>query len=730
MPLATDFAFSTTGVDAEDVRVLRFTGTEGISQCFTYDIELASFEIDVDFEDVVGEPGTLEIHTAHGQRYVHGIIARWEEVGHSRAFTYYAARLVPRVWTLTLKRQSRIFQKMSTPDILKQVLEKADIPSNMFRFSLSGKYDPRLYCVQYRETDYDFMCRLMEEEGIFFFFEHTEDGHVLVIGDSSDVHAELPEDPKLRFREADAGMQSEETITHFRYARTLSTGAVTLKEFDFKKPALALHATQSAKADKETKFEAYEFPGDFNVQTLGDRLAGIRLEEERTESYLGVAETDCRRLEAGYRFTMEDHPRDELNTDLVVVRARHVGEQPHAGGGDAGGGTKTKVWHSHFEVIPWKVPYRPARITPRPRIDGPQTAVVVGPSGEEIHCDEHGRVKVKFHWDRSDVKDDTASCWIRVSQGWGGAGWGMMFIPRVGQEVIVEFLEGDPDRPLITGRVYNGQNPPPYSLPADKTKSTIMSQTTPGGGGSNEIRFEDSAGHEEFFIHAQKDMNEVVKNHKTVQVKANLTESVGGSRTRTVGGTETISIGGDRTEAVKGNESLAVTGSEVVAIGGDETIAIKGSRTENVGGAAIEGIGGSEIIAVKGDQSLKVGGAMVEAIGAGRATVVKGKLEQKSGAVTIQTVGGAKILKAKGNMSEQAALISETAAGLYKIKAGGDMNVVAANVVVTGASSIKLKSGGSSIEIKSGEIKITSGGSITLSASGVMTVKGSSIKAN
>lgn len=729
MPTAADFTFSTTGIDEDEIRVMRFTATEGISQCFTYDLELASFEVTADFEDIVGEPGTLQIHTAHGQRFVHGIISRWEEVGHDRAITYYAARLVPRLWTLTLKRQSRIFQKMTTPQILQQVLEKADIASDMFRFSLSGKYEQRLYCVQYRETDYDFLSRLMEEEGIFFFFEHTEDGHVMVIGDSSDVHAELPEDPTLRFRESDAGMLSEETVTAFRYARTLCTGAVTLKEFDFKKPALALSATKAADADKEKKFESYEYPGDFHIQGLGDRLAGVRLEEERSEAYLGVGETDCRRLEAGYRFAMEDHPRDEVNTDLVILRARHVGEQPHAGGGGAGD-TKTKVWHSHFECTPWAVPYRPARLTPRPRIDGPQTAVVVGPSGEEIHCDEHGRVKVKFHWDRSDADDDTASCWIRVSQGWGGAGWGMMFIPRVGQEVIVEFLEGDPDRPLITGRVYNGLNPPPYALPGEKTKSTIMSQTTPGGGGSNEIRFEDSSGNEEFFIHAQKDMNEVVKNNKTVQVHSHLLEEVGGNRTRTVGGNETITVAKDRTEEVKANETLTVGGSETILIGGNETIVIKGARSESVGGAAIEAIGGSEITAVKGDQTLTVGGALVEAVGKARATVVKGDLEQKSGAVTMQMVGGAKVVKVKGNYSEQAALISETAAGVYKIKADGDMNVAAANVNVSAQSSIKLKCGGSSIEIKSGEIKITSGGSVTIKASGTLTLKGSSLKAN
>ncbi len=730
MPRSTDFTFRAGPLDEEDLRVLRFSGSESISQCFAYDLELASLTPVVDFEEVVGEPAHLEIHTPFGQRHVHGIVSRWEEMGRGRDATYFNARLVPRVWTLSLIRQSRIFQKVTTPEILKQVFESAGIPASGVRFSLAGKYEPRNYCVQYRETDLEFVSRLLEEEGMFFFFEHTEEDHVLVIGDSPDVHAELPEDSLLRFREADSGMLGEEQIRQFRYARSMRTGAVTLKEFDFKKPALALLAEHKESTDKEKTLESYDYPGEYHLQGLGDRLVKTRLEEERAEAYLGIGETDCRRFEAGFKFTIEEHPREDLNTDYVLVRVRHTGEQPHAGFGQGGSASDKPVYRAMFECIPFTTPYRPARVTPRPHIGGPQTAVVVGPSGEEIHCDEHGRVKVKFHWDRSDASDDTASCWIRVSQGWGGAGWGMMFVPRVGQEVVVEFLEGDPDRPLITGRVYNGENPPPYSLPADKTKSTIKSQSSPGGGGSNEIRFEDASGSEEIFIHAQKDMNEVVANNKTVQVNANLKEDVGGNRTRTVGANETITVGGNRTEVVKANESLTVGGSETVIIGGNQTVIISGSRSETVAGAAVELIGGNQIVAVKGDQSLQVAAALVEAIGAARATVVKGDLEIKSGAAMMQMVGGAKVVKAKGGISEQAAVIAESAAGAYKIKAGGAMNVAAAKVNVVAASSIKLKCGGSSIEIKSGEIKITSGGSVTVKASGTLTLKGSNLKAN
>ena len=719
MPEANDFTFKAGSLDSTDLRVMRYTGSEGISQCFVYDLEIATFEVDVQFDDIVGEPGHLEIHTMYGQRHVDGIVVRWEEVGHNRAITFYNARLVPRVWTLTLTRQSRIFQKLSTPDILKKVLEEAEIPSNMYRFSLGGSYEPRIFCVQYRETDFEFISRLMEEEGMFFFFEHTEDGHVLVVGDSPDVHADLPEDAILRYREGESNMLSEETVTHLRYARTLRTGAVMLKEYDFKKPALALKAVKEGASDKESKFESYDYPGEYNVQGLGDRLARVRLEEERAETYLGIGETDCRRFEAGFKFTLEDHPREELNTELVLVRIRHTGEQPHAGfgGGGGGGGDKPVVYRGVFECIPLTIPYRPARVTPRPRIDGPQTAEVVGPQGEEIHCDEHGRVKVKFHWDRSEAKDDTASPWIRVSQPWGGSGYGGMMIPRVGQEVVVEFLEGDPDRPLITGRVYNGANPPPYELPAGKTVSAFKSSSSPGGGGSNEIRFEDSGGKEEFYIHGQKDLNLLVENNRTEKIKVDQTVEIDAN--------ESLTVGGNSATKIKGNEKTEIDGNSETKIKGNETYEVDGNLTDTVKGNADWKVNGNDTGKIGGNAKLDVGGNMESKVGGSYKLQVTSGIEEKAmkRAVTItatskETIGATKKISAAASIKLESASIK--IAGLMTKIQGSKITVDGTKVDIKGAAMIKLEAGGSSITLGPGLLELKSAGMVKVQGAIIM----------
>jgi len=640
VPQAEDFKFSVEQkIDADEIRVLRFTATEGISQCYAYDLELGSFEIDVKPDDVVCEKGMLQIDTAHGPRLTHGIVSRWEEVGTSKALTYYSARLVPRLWTLTLKRQSRIFQNLKTPEILKKVLEESEVTSDRYRLALSLNYAPRLYCVQYRETDYDFINRLMEEEGMFFFFEHTDDQDVLVIGDKSDVHQALPHDPALRYRESDAGMLSEETVTGFRYARTLRTGAVALKEYDFKKPKLVLDAKTEDASAKEKKFLAYDYPGEYHTSELGKQLAKIRLEEERAESVLGSGETDSRRLEPGWKFKLEEHPTDALNQEYLIVRTRHVGEQPHAGGG-ASGSEKTRVWHTFFEVIPYAVPWRTPRLTPRPRVDGPQTAVVVGPSGEEIHCDEHGRIKVKFHWDREGKADDTSSCWIRVSQPWGGAGYGGMFIPRVGQEVVVEFLEGDPDRPLITGRVYNAINTPPYALPGQKTVTAMKSASSPGGDGANEIRFEDKKGNEHFLMQAEKDHHLYVKNDAF----------------EWVGNDQHVVVARDRLGDVQRDEHVKITRDELVDVGRDQSV----------------NIGGKQMIHVAGTRTLSVAGDAHESFSANMSTDVGGSLFLK--------VGGSLVIEAGSDIT---------------LKVGSNFVLIDSSGITMVGSQIKLNSGGS-----------------------------------
>jgi len=760
----------------EDVlRVLRFRGTEGISELFRFDLELVSTNADVDFDAMVGGKATLSWKTAEGERMIHGIIAQFELTGTGRQLTHYTARVVPRVWSLTLRRRSRIFQNVATPAILKKVLEDAGIPSDHFKLSLKRSYKPRKYCVQYRETDFDFLSRMMEEEGIFYQFDHTDDAHVMVIADDPSVHAPIPGTATVPFKAGESGMTTEDEIVAFRFSQAMRTGAVLLKEFDFKKPSLKLKSEK--KADREDVLQVYDYPGAYPDQGIGDEVAAIRLQEQRAERALGRGQSNCRRLAGGSRFTLEDHPRAALDQEYLLVRVQHWGEQPQAAEEDQGSSSQTLTYQNTFECIPADVPFRPARRTPMPRIDGPQTAIVTGPSGEEIHVDEHARIKVQFHWDLEGAKNDKSSCWIRVSQGWGGAGWGAMYIPRIGQEVVVEFLEGDPNRPLVTGRVYNGESPPPYALPGEKTKSTIKSNTSPGGGGANELRFEDKGGSEEVFVNATKDMNTKVANNRTravgandtktvgkddstdignnmtLHVKSNRTEKIDVNHDETIGSNVTLKIGANRTETVGSNhdgtiganmslkvgqslsEQIALNHSELVGVAMELTVGaalaqtVGATMTQTVGGSQTVSVGGGRTVTVGGKQGIKVGGDESIVVGGKRSIQVTGDLSEQVSGAHGETVTKEYELKAK-----KITLVGDDEVTLHSgqssvtLKKDGTITIKGKSITLEGMQEIKLKAMNVSCEASvKNELK---GAMVTVEASGINTVKGSLVKIN
>jgi type VI secretion system secreted protein VgrG len=366
-------------------------------------------------------------------------------------------------------------------------------------------------------------------------------------------------------------------------------------------------------------------------------------------------------------------------------------------------------------------------VTPRPRVEGPQTAMVTGPSGEEIHVDEFGRVKVRFHWDLEGPEDDKSSCWVRVSQGWSGAAFGAIFVPRIGQEVVLDFFEGDPDRPLITGRVYNGTNVHPESLPAQKTVSIIRTQTTPGGGTHNEIKFEDKSGSMMFHMGASKDMNVLVANNKTEKVGVNETHNVGSNHKVSVGANQTITVGNDRTQKVKVDEKLEVGGNQIVTIGGKQMIAVGGDRSLSVGGLSAELVSGLKAVAIKGASTLKVGAAVIELVGGAKLTIVKGDHTEQVGAQILACA--ARSITAKKGITETCAIHADACSGKYSIKSDGVFVVEASKALMNGTSGITLDAGGAKITMKSGKISIE-GSSITVKASGTLTMKGSTIKEN
>lgn len=704
------FLFEIEGVSGP-LDVLRFTGFEGMSQLYRFEVELSSADGNLAFDDALGKPALLTIHTIDESRFMHGIVSRFEETGTGTTRTVYTATVVPRLWTLGLRQDCCMFQTMNVPDVLKQVLEEAGLASgDDFELDLQEDYAPRDYCVQYRETDLDFISRLMEEEGIFYFFKHTDSGHKLVIADHSGAYDDIVGDGTIVYREGDDGMQGEtEHLSHARFSRSMRPGKVMLRDFNFEKVDLDLGTHTDGSA--ETDLEIYDYPGRYADSDHGSTRTSVRVEALRAERDLFSGDSNCRRLSSGAKFTLAEHPRDDLNIEYLIVRVRHTGRQPQAAGADAGtggGDDEKQMYENSLEAIPADVTFRAPMVTPKARIDGPQTAIVTGPSGEEIHCDEFGRVKVHFHWDRVGAPDDKSSCWVRVSQAWSGSGYGGMVIPRVGNEVIVSFLEGDPDQPLITGHVYNGAKTFHYTLPADKTRTSLKSYSSPGGDGFNELRFEDAAGSEEVFTHAQKDMNTKILNNRTTDIGVdhdhvvgnNETMKVGKNRTRDVGSNETITIGANHTESVAKDRSLSVDGSETIIVGKEESVDVGGGRTTAVGKDDKTSIGKNQTLDVSGDRAESITGKFTHSVG-------------KSVSLSFGDVATLSI--AKDSSIDIGGNAKEKIAKSMKVEVGDEL------VLECGSAKIVLK--------KNGDILIE-GGKITVKASSELTLKGSKIGAN
>lgn len=588
--------------------VLRFTGIEGISRLYQFELDLVSASPGIALGSMIRKPVTLSIVGREADRHVHGIVARFEVLGARRNHTLYRAHLVPPQHCLTLRRRLRIFQRMTTEQIVSQVLREAGITRQRWR--LRGRYTPRDYCVQFRESDHDFVSRLLEEEGIAYHFDHAAGSVTTVFTDRSSAFEEIEGGSRLDYAEGSGKDADAEAITHLRVGQQLRSGKVTLRDHDFKRPGADLEARRSG---EETSLEHYDFPGEYVSAGLGRRLARARLQELETDREPATAASPSNRLVPGRTFTIGGwftgrHARGSANQGYLVVAAAHHGSQPQALEEEAA--AEGVDYGVEVELVPDDTDYRPPRVTPRPRALGVHTATVVGPAAEEIYTDEHGRVKVHFHWDRDSAGDQHASCWIRPSQAWAGAGYGAITLPRVGQEVLVSFLEGDPDRPVITGRVYNGAQQVPYALPAGQTRSTLRSSSSPGGGGSNELRMEDSAYSEELYIHAQRDYNVVVERDRSTIIDRDRTTTITGDQTRTVG----------RDRGLEVTESSTHTA---------RTILLEASEklTATVGGSTLELTPGelalsSAQLSISGSTSVTITGKLVR-INAGAAAPAK-----------------------------------------------------------------------------------------------------------
>lgn len=537
-----------------------FSVSEGLGRLFSISAELLSTDPAIDFDQIVGQNVTIRLNLSSGStRYFNGIVSRFAQRAPLGRLARYEAIIVPTLWLLTRTSDCHIFQNKPVPVIIKEVCRDHGITD--IQDGLTGKYEPWEYCVQYRETDFNFISRLMEQEGIYYFFTHENGKHTLVLCDAPSAHEAFTGYEQVSFRPRAAGSTDLEHIYEWTVEKRVQPGTFVHTDFDFKNPREPLLARASVNRDyMASGFEMFDFPGEYTGFKAGERYARLRIEELQVRHHLAHGVADARGIAAGHTFSLVDYPRVDQNGDHLVVSCSLTAraDEFDSQGAPMGRGP---VCVANFTAIGAGEPFRPARVTRKPVVEGPQTAIVVGPAGEEIHTDEFGRVKVQFHWDRLSKADENSSCWIRVAQLWAGKKWGAMFIPRIGQEVIVEFLEGDPDRPIITGRVYNGEEMPPYELPTEKTKSTVKSNSSPDGGGFNEIRLEDKKGKEQLFVHAQRNKDE--------RVGSTSKESVGSDRHLTVKRDQLEKVEGDKHLTVKGDHNEQVDGTISLTTGGD-----------------------------------------------------------------------------------------------------------------------------------------------------------------
>jgi type VI secretion system secreted protein VgrG len=738
----------------DDVLLLRgFTGYEGMSRLFRFDLDLLSEDTAVPFADIVGQNVTLTIAMADGStRYFNGFISRFAQKGGDLQFTYYQAEMVPWLWFLTRTADCRIFQNMTVPDIILQIFR--DLGFSDFKVLLQGAFEPRDYCVQYRETDLNFVSRLMEQYGIFYFFEHEKDKHTLVLANSPTAHQPCPGQPRVRCDFTAHAVLDEDIIHQWQMEQELRPGKYTVTDYNFETPSmnLAVNVNSTVRVGGNDKFEVYDYPGEYLKKAEGEQWIRLRMEEEEAPHLVVRGASTCRAFTPGYRFDLEGHYNPAMDTTYVLTEVQHtatVGANYPARGAAAG-----ESYANHFLCIPYTVPYRAPRVTPRPIVQGPQTAVVVGKAGEEIWTDKYGRVKVQFHWDREGKRNENSSCWIRVSHPWAGKSWGAVSIPRIGQEVIVDFLEGDPDQPIITGRVYNAEQMPPYGLPGGQVISGIKSNSTKGGGGYNEFVMDDTKGNELIRVHGQYDMDSTIEhdlrehvlNDRSRDVTNNETITIGNNRTETVGGNETLTVSKNRTETILGNETLSVAQNRSRTVSQNETVTVILTRTHTVGVNEAITVGGAQEITVGGLQETTVGGAQGTTVGLARSVTVGRSQDVDIGRDLTEKIGK--------NHKENVGDDRTTSVGKNDVLDVGKKLTINAGdeiVIKTGQASITMKKDGTiilkgkaitidamqKIEEKAMNItseaktkNVTKGAMVNVEASGINTIKGSLVKIN
>ncbi len=699
--------------------VLLFHGMharEELSRPTDFEISLLSESADIDLDAILGKNVTVHLGLPDDSvRHFNGYVTRFSQGGvHGRYHRYYA-RVRSWLWFLTRTADCRIFQDMTVPDILRQVFddhETADVA-----FELTASYRTWNYCVQYRETDFNFVSRLMEHEGIYYYFRHDDGKHTMVLTDSTAKHVATAGYEKLIFIPPGKLVRPEfEHVSSWDFSREVQPGVYVHDDYDLERPSVELKAKKTiSRSFTPSDYEVYDYPGAYRQSSDGDQYASVRIEEFGAQFELARAWTNARGVCAGALLDLEQFPRDDQNREHLVASCSYDLEFSGYEGMPQGEGSQCRC---SFTAMPSSQQFRPRRLTPKPFVQGPQTAVVVGPSGDEIFTDKYGRVKVQFHWDRRGKKDENSSCWIRVSHPWAGKAWGAVATPRIGQEVIVDFLEGDPDQPIITGRVYNAEQMPPYELPANKTQTGIKSRSTLDGSPANfnEIRFEDKKGEEQLFIHAEKNQD--------IEVENDETHWVGHDRAKTIDHDETTHVKHDRTETVDNNETITIHANRTETVDKEESITIGGNRTESVAGNETITIGKDRSESVGDNESVEIGKDQTVTIGANRSLTV-----QKDEAINItgkrsDSIGKDETTSIGKNRQVSVADNDSLQVGKKLVLDAGDQITIQ-----TGSASITMKRDGT-ITIKGKDIKIEGSGKINVKAGSDVIIKGSKVTQN
>lgn len=665
---------------AGNLRFAKLAGEERLGEPFRYEVHMLSDRPSIDLAQVLGQKLTLAMSLAEsGTRHLNGVITRLSHVGRVGPYEHYLAIIRPNFWLLKQSADCRIFQNKSIPEVVKSVLSDFGIAVND---KLTESYPTIEYCVQYRESNFDFINRLLEKEGIYYFFTHSDGGHEMVLVDAASAHRNIFSTSKLPFQRTGVATRDVVHVWEFTPAQRVTSGTVSLTDYDFEKPRANLDVRSRRDADYDLdQGEVYDYPGKYLETDAGQPYARTQLESLQALEQLCSGKTNAAGIAAGGLFQLTEYPAEQENIEYLIVRAElrievvdlQTGQALAAAEAERGRG-----YTAAFDCVPAsEAAFRSPHKTPRPVVGGPHTAVVVGKRGEEIWTDQYGRIKVQFHWDRLGKHDENSTCWLRVAQGWAGGNWGSIFIPRIGQEVVVQFLEGDPDRPLVTGSLYNADQMPPYKLPENMTQSGIKSRSTKDGGEDNfnELRFEDKKDAEEVYFHAERDFTRVVENNDSLKVGFDKKDQ----------GNQTVDIYNDRTVTLdQGNDKLQVkVGDRTVLVDqGDLALVVdKGKRTEQIEGNDELTIrsGNHQTTVNKGDDKLTV------SKGNHSITVSAGKSTIQAAQEIVLKVGGSSI-----KITPQ-----EIALSAPKIKISGDLAVdISSNMGVSVDGGMKVDAKG------------------------------------